>query len=74
MKQKVWTVARFPAGSWSAGGAPDIEDYKECEVYLIPARTGEEATKKAQSARSRLVRSGKPLPQQLTPYTAPFKS
>ncbi len=73
MQQKVWTVVRFPVGSWSYGGAPDSEDYKECEVYLITARSGDEATKKAQSVRGRLVRSGKPVPQQLTPYKAPAK-
>jgi hypothetical protein len=68
MASRLWTVARFPAGMWSAGGKPSDSDYSLCEVYQVPAESAEKATKKAQSVRSRLVKKGSPLPTQAAPY------
>jgi len=48
----LWTVARFPDGSWSTGGKPTDPDYAECEVWQIEANSRQEATKKAQAKRS----------------------
>jgi hypothetical protein len=53
MDEKLWTVVRFPSGAWSFGGKPHDPAYSECEVWQIPASTGEEAKKKAQAKRSR---------------------
>ena len=50
---KLWTVARFPNGSWSYGGKPTDPDYAECEVFRISAVEGKAAVKKAQAKRSR---------------------
>ena len=50
---KLWTVARFPNGSWSYGGKPTDPDYAECEVFRIAAVEGKAAVKKAQAKRSR---------------------
>lgn len=50
---KLWTVARFPNGSWSYGGKPTDPDYANCEIFRISAATGESAKKKAQSKWSR---------------------
>lgn len=44
----VWTVARFPDGSWCTGGRPDDPDYALCEVFRIEAESRDEAKKKAQ--------------------------
>jgi hypothetical protein len=49
----LWTVARFPNGSWSTGGKPTDPDYALCEVWQIEADTREKATKKAQAKRAR---------------------
>jgi ribosome-binding factor A len=46
------------------------KDYEHCEVYLIPADSDKQATKKAQAVRSRLVKQGKALPTQSAPYRA----
>lgn len=46
---KLWTVARFPNGSWSCGGEPTDPDYAGCVIYRISAATGEAAKKKAQA-------------------------
>lgn len=70
MEIRVWTVGRFPAGVWSGGGSRSDPDYSECEVYLIPAESLEQAKKKAQAIRSRLVRKGSELPSQAAPYKA----
>ena len=47
----IWTVVRFPNGSWSYGGRPDSPDYAGCEVWRIYAATGKIAVKRAQSRR-----------------------
>lgn len=64
-----WTVVRFPAGMWSTGGDPSCEDYQGCEVYLVPADSREQATRKAQSVRGRLIKNGAALPSQAAPYS-----
>ena len=53
MNNKLWTVVRFPNGSWSYGGSPTDPDYAECEVFRISAADGKAAVKKAQAKRSR---------------------
>ena len=50
---RLWTVARFPNGSWSFGGKVDDPAYSESEVFRIPAFNGKEAIKKAQGQRRR---------------------
>lgn len=64
----LWTVVRFPVGSWSHGGKPTDPDYEHCEVYQIMASSAAKATKKAQSTRTQLVKKGAPLPSQERPY------
>ncbi len=59
VEEKVWTVARFPNGSWSYGGRPDDPDYECCEVFQIPASSHQEATRKAKSKRSYQQRKAK---------------
>jgi hypothetical protein len=54
---KVWTVVRFPNGSWSYGGRPDSPDYAECEVWEIEAETAAKAVRKAQGKRRREQKS-----------------
>jgi hypothetical protein len=49
----LWTVARFPDGSWSTGGKPNDPDYAKCEVWQIEAPSRDEAKKKAQAKRAR---------------------
>lgn len=49
----MFTVVRFPNGSWSYGGRPEDPDYSECEVYQVEATCSKNAVKKAQSKRSR---------------------
>lgn len=49
----MFTVVRFPNGSWSYGGRPDDPDYSECEVYQVEAASSKKAVQKAQSKRSR---------------------
>lgn len=48
----LWTVARFPNGSWTTGGKPDSPDYAQCEVWQIEASSRRDATKKAQAKRA----------------------
>lgn len=56
---KIWTVVRFPNGSWSYGGSPSDPDYSECEIYAVDAVTPEAAVKSAQSKRSASIRKAK---------------
>lgn len=49
----LWTVVRFPVGSWSYGGSPTDAAYAECEVWQIRASSPESAVKKAQAKRRR---------------------
>lgn len=65
---KLWTVVRFPNGSWSYGGKPSSADYELCEVYQLPANSPEKAVKKAQAIRRRIVAKNLLLPSQNTPY------
>jgi len=73
MELQRWTVVRFPAGGWSYGGKPSEPDYAESEVYLIWAKSGEEATKKAQGIRARLKKKGESLPTQSNPYKMEYR-
>ncbi|KVD92936.1 hypothetical protein WS63_07835 [Burkholderia stagnalis] len=50
---RLWTVVRFPNGSWSYGGKPTDPDYAQCEVWQIKAESSKDAIKKAQAKRSR---------------------
>lgn len=59
----IWTVVRWPNGSWSTGGKPSDPDYEICEVWRIEADTREQATRKAQAKRSRPKRAT-PQPQE----------
>lgn len=56
---QLWTVVRFPNGSWSYGGKPTDPDYSECEIYQIEAAGSKEAVKKAQGQRSSAARKAK---------------
>ena len=49
----IWTVVRFPNGSWSYGGQATDPDYAECEVWRLAALTGKAAVKLAQAQRRR---------------------
>lgn len=68
MESRLWTVARYPAGTWDTGGKISDPAYEGCEVYQILAKDRDQAKKKAQSTRSSLVRKGSPLPTQASPY------
>ncbi|WP_081651424.1 hypothetical protein [Cupriavidus sp. WS] len=50
---RVWTVVRFPNGTWSYGGKPSDPDYALCEIFQIEASSPDKAVKKAQAKRSR---------------------
>lgn len=52
----LWTVARFPNGSWASGGKPNDPDYALCEVWRIEAPTRAKAIKAAQAKRGRARR------------------
>ncbi|WP_084085738.1 hypothetical protein [Cupriavidus sp. USMAA2-4] len=56
MREQLWTVVRFPNGSWSYGGKPTDPDYALCETWQVPAFNAKDAVKKAQSIRSRARR------------------
>lgn len=58
---RIWTVVRFPSGSWSYGGSPSDPDYSECDIYSIEATSPEAAVKSAQSKRSAGLRKAKRL-------------
>jgi hypothetical protein len=58
--ERLWTVVRFPNGSWSYGGRPDSPEYERCEVWRIEAATAKEAVKKAQAKRRRATRGVQP--------------
>lgn len=55
MDSKLWTVARFPNGSWSTGGRPDSPDYAECVVYRVNAVGEKDAKKKGQAMHRKAV-------------------
>lgn len=58
----LWTVVRFPNGSWSTGGKPTDPDYAMCEIWQVEADSREKATKKAQAKRSAAQRKKKVTP------------
>jgi len=53
----MWTVVRFPNGSWSTGGRPDDPEYALCEVFEVVAGCRNEAKKLAQAVRYRKKRA-----------------
>lgn len=48
----LWTVVRFPDGSWSSGGKPNDPAYANCEVWQIEARSRKDAEKVAKAKRA----------------------
>ncbi|BCQ68188.1 hypothetical protein PEQA60_21780 [Pseudomonas sp. Eqa60] len=56
----LWTVARWPSGTWDTGGSPNDPDYAECEVFQVEAKSRDEAKKKAQAMRRAATRRSKP--------------
>jgi len=56
MKTELWTVARFPDGSWSSGGQPDDPDYACCEVFQVEATSRDDAERKAKAERRKAAR------------------
>ncbi|WP_252108946.1 MULTISPECIES: hypothetical protein [unclassified Halomonas] len=73
MTTQLWTVVKFPNGSWSYGGPVLSPEYADCEVYCIEAPGPKTAVKKAQTIRARLKRQGKPMPTQAKPHYARAK-
>src|SRR3546814_13207442 len=55
MKEQVWTIVRFPDGSWSYGGKPSDSAYEFCEKWRIPAVEAKQAVKLAQSRSRRTL-------------------
>lgn len=51
MREKLWTVVRFPDGSWSYGGRLDSPDYALCEKWSTFAVDGKTAVKLTQRRR-----------------------
>ena len=64
--EHIWTVARFPNGSWTTGGKPHDPGYSECEVWQVMATSRAAATKIAQGKRyrERLKRASQPAPKE----------
>lgn len=54
--KKMWTAARFPDGSWTAGGRADDPDYACCSVYRVLAETLQEAKRKGQAEHRKALR------------------
>lgn len=53
MDKKMWTVARWPDGTWDTGGEPS--DYDDsCEVYIIEGTDRAVVKRKAQGCRNKL--------------------
>ncbi|WMD24016.1 hypothetical protein RAS12_30760 (plasmid) [Achromobacter seleniivolatilans] len=55
MKEQLWTIVRFPDGSWSYGGKPNDPAYEFCEKWQIPAVEAKQAVKLAQARRRRTL-------------------
>jgi hypothetical protein len=68
----LWTVARFPDGSWSTGGKPGAPDYRHCEVWQIEASSREDARKKAMAKRAAARRKGRKVDQVATAGATPL--
>lgn len=62
MTQQLWTVARFPNGSWTTGGGPDDPIYELSEVFQVMAGSRKHATQKARSQRARRLNKEKLKP------------
>lgn len=59
----IWTVARFPNGSWMTGGTPNDPAYKDAKVFRVEADTREKAKRKAQRIfKKRALKSGYMIP------------
>ena len=48
-----WTVAIFPNGEWTTGGAPTDADYADSEVLQVYARDRRDAKVQARNKRRR---------------------
>lgn len=55
MSEQLWTVARFPNGSWTTGGSPSDPIYELSEVFQVMAASRKHATQKARSMRARRI-------------------
>lgn len=53
MREQLWTVVRFPDGSWSFGGKAEDSAYELCEKWRLLSRSGQHAVKLAQGRRRR---------------------
>lgn len=53
VKGPLWTIVRFPDGSWTFAKHPNAPIYSECEKWEISASSLEQAIQKAQIKRSR---------------------
>jgi len=49
--EKLWTVVRFPDGSWSYGGRQNSPEYENCEKWSTFATDGKTAIKLTQRRR-----------------------
>lgn len=63
----MWTVVRFPNGSWSTGGRPEDPAYSECEVFRVEAGDRDEAKKLAQAIRRQKRRAAERAAQEQKP-------
>lgn len=57
MRGQLWTVARYPNGTWDTGGKPNDPSYEYAEVFQVIADSRDAAKKKAQAKRSRSQRA-----------------
>jgi hypothetical protein len=57
MKEQLWTVVRFPDGSWSFGGKPEDPAYELCEKWRLLSSSGQRAVKLAQGRRRRRLQA-----------------
>lgn len=71
--EKLWTVVRFPDGSWSYGGRLDSPEYALCEKWSTFAVDGKTAVKLTQRRRqnerkraARISAKQEPFPDQQT--------
>ena len=42
-EERIWTIARYPNGTWSTDGRPDDPDYEGCEIFQITAVSRDQA-------------------------------
>jgi hypothetical protein len=50
---QLWTIVRFPNGSWSGGGSISDSAYDQCEKWQVRAASYTKALKAAQGLRAR---------------------